>query len=80
MPITTKMRPPSRLPKPTDEEAQYLTFFTNYCKNDFVTYRSKFPDDFDLIYQSKRGGIQIEAAFNDISSTREQEKETEERR
>lgn len=81
VPITTKTRTPSRLPKPTDEEAQYLTFFTNYCKNDFVTYRSKFSDDFDLIYQSKHGDIEIEAAtFNDVSSTREQEKETEERR
>ncbi|EFN60791.1 Coiled-coil domain-containing protein 37, partial [Camponotus floridanus] len=51
MPITVKTTPPSLPPKPTDEEIQYLTFFTDYCKhNDFVTYRSKLPDDFDLTF------------------------------
>lgn len=80
VPITTKTRPPSRLPKPTDKEAQYLTFFTDYCRrNDFVMYRSKFPDDFDLTFQSKRGDIEIEiATFNDVSSSREQMQEKEE--
>lgn len=81
-PITTKTKPPSRLPKPTDEEAQYLAFFTDYCRrDDFVTYRSKFPDDFDLTFQSKRDDIEIEATFNDVTSgeqMREMEKAEEE--
>lgn len=43
-------------PEPTEEEMQYLTFFTSYCKQeDFTTYRSQFPDDFDLTFQDKRG-------------------------
>ncbi|XP_072763361.1 cilia- and flagella-associated protein 100-like [Anoplolepis gracilipes] len=51
MPIAVKTKPLLLLPKPTDEEIQYLTFFTDYCKhNDFVTYRSKLPDDFDLTF------------------------------
>lgn len=84
VPVTTKTRLPSRLPKPTDEEVQYLTFFSNYCKrDDFVTYRSKFPDDFDLTFQSKRDDIEGET-FNDVSPSREQmrekEKEEEERK
>lgn len=76
VPIMIKMRPPSLLPKPTDEEAQYLTFFTDYCKrDDFVTYRSKFPDDFAFTFQSKRD-IEIEAAtFNDVTSNRQQMQE-----
>ncbi|OAD53367.1 Coiled-coil domain-containing protein 37 [Eufriesea mexicana] len=42
--------------EPTEEEMQYLTFFTSYCKQeDFTTYRSQFPDDFDLTFQDKRG-------------------------
>ncbi|XP_012529142.1 cilia- and flagella-associated protein 100 [Monomorium pharaonis] len=73
VPITTKTRLPLRLPKPTDEEVQYLTFFTDYCKqDDFVTYRFKFPHDFDLTFQRKHN-IGIETAiFNDVSSSREQ--------
>ncbi|XP_025996095.1 cilia- and flagella-associated protein 100 isoform X2 [Solenopsis invicta] len=74
VPITVKTKPLLRLPKPTDEEAQYLTFFTDYCKHDdFVTYRSKFPDDFDLTFQSKRDDVEIKAmTFNAVSSSREQ--------
>ncbi|XP_024884861.1 cilia- and flagella-associated protein 100-like [Temnothorax curvispinosus] len=83
VPITTKARLPSRMPKPTDEEAQFLTFFTDYCgREDFVAYRSKFPDDFDLTFRRKRDDIEAEVAtFNDVSSSREQimrEKEKEE--
>lgn len=80
VPITTKTRLPSRLPKPTDEEVQYLTFFTDYCRHDdFVTYRSKFPDDFDLTFQSKRDDTETEVAtFNDnVSLSREQMREQE---
>ncbi|XP_017884393.1 cilia- and flagella-associated protein 100-like [Ceratina calcarata] len=45
-----KAKPPP--PEPTEEEANYLTFFTNYCKQeDFIAYRSLFPDDFDLTFQ-----------------------------
>lgn len=77
VPITTKTRLPSRLLKPTDEEVQYLTFFTDYCKrDDFVTYRSKFPDDFDLTFQSKRDDIE-EETFNDVPTSREQMREKE---
>ncbi|KYM77055.1 Coiled-coil domain-containing protein 37 [Atta colombica] len=82
VPIITKMKPPLQLFKPTDEEIQYLTFFTDYCRlrDDFVTYRSKFPDDFNLTFQSKRDDIKNKMIFNDISSNREQirEKEKEE--
>lgn len=53
VPITMKTKPPSLPPKPA-EEIQYLTFFTDYCKhNDFVTCRSKLPDDFDLTFLNK---------------------------
>lgn len=49
VPTTVKTKPLLLQPKPTDEEIQYLTFFTDYCKhNDFVAYRSKLPDDFDI--------------------------------
>jgi len=80
IPIMTTTKPPSRLLKPTDEEVQYLTFFTNYCRHDdFVTYRSKFPDDFDLTFQSKRGDTETEVAhsFNDVSPRRDQMREQE---
>ncbi|XP_029162095.1 cilia- and flagella-associated protein 100-like [Nylanderia fulva] len=52
VPLTVKTKPPSLPPKATDEEIQNLEFFTNYCKqrNNFVTYRSKLPDDFDLTF------------------------------
>ncbi|XP_011698548.1 PREDICTED: coiled-coil domain-containing protein 37-like [Wasmannia auropunctata] len=76
VPITAKMRLPSRLPKPADEEVQYLTFFTDYCKrDDFITYLSKFPKDFDLTFQSKRDDIEIETTINDVSPSREQMQE-----
>lgn len=40
--------------EPTEEEMQYLTFFTNYCKTeDFTTYRPQFPDDFDLTFKKQ---------------------------
>ncbi|XP_018314408.1 cilia- and flagella-associated protein 100 [Mycetomoellerius zeteki] len=80
VPIITKMKPPPYLPKPTDEEIQYLTFFTDYCRlrDDFVTYRSKFPDDFNLTFQSKRDDIEIKTIFDDTSSSREQKQEKEE--
>ncbi|XP_077262569.1 cilia- and flagella-associated protein 100 [Temnothorax americanus] len=79
VPITTKARLPSRMPKPTAEEAQFLTFFTDYCgREDFVAYRSKFPDDFDLTFRRKRDDIEPEVAtFNDVSSSREQMREKE---
>lgn len=49
VPIALKIKPPSLALKPTDEEIQYLTFFTDYCKhNDLITYRSKLPDDFGI--------------------------------
>ncbi|KOX74378.1 Coiled-coil domain-containing protein 37, partial [Melipona quadrifasciata] len=41
--------------EPTEEEMQYLIFFTDYCKQeDFTAYRAQFPDDFDLTFQDKR--------------------------
>jgi len=72
VPIITKLKPPLLSPKPTDEEIQYLTFFTDYCRlrDDFVTYRSKFPDDFNLTFQSKR----------DDKEKEEEEETTEEKR
>lgn len=40
--------------EPTEEEMQYLTFFTDYCKTeDFTTYRPQFPDDFDLTFKKQ---------------------------
>ncbi|EZA61449.1 Coiled-coil domain-containing protein [Ooceraea biroi] len=77
-PAALRAKPPSLPPQPTDEEAQYLTFFTDYCKrDDFVAYRSKFPDDFDLTFQSKRrGDAEVEATTsNEAPSNREQEQE-----
>lgn len=71
VPLTVKTKPPSLLPKTTDEEIQNLEFFTNYCKqrNNFITYRSKLPDDFDLTFQSKYSNIQINATrSNNIHS------------
>ncbi|XP_011050898.1 PREDICTED: uncharacterized protein LOC105143978 [Acromyrmex echinatior] len=81
VPIIIKMKPPLRLSKPTDEELQYLTFFTDYCRvhDDFVTYRSKFPDDFDLTFKSKQDDIKNKTILNDTSSNqKEKEKEEEE--
>ncbi|XP_043258569.1 uncharacterized protein LOC122400900 [Colletes gigas] len=54
-PTTQRAKPKPPPPEPTHEEWQYLTFFTNYCKQeDFTTYRSQFPDDFDLTFQHRR--------------------------
>jgi len=55
VPIVIKEKPPSVALEPTEEEAQYLTYFTDYCdkRDDFVEYRSKFPDDFDLTFQKR---------------------------
>lgn len=74
-PVAIKTKPPAVSPKPTTEEAQYLAFFTDYCKrDDFVAYRAKFPDDFDLTFQSKRDDIDIETRIsNDVSSNMEKQ-------
>lgn len=53
-PIYEKTEKVASYAKPTEEEMQYLTFFTSYCKlEDFAEYRSKFPDDFDLTFKAK---------------------------
>ncbi|XP_076753331.1 cilia- and flagella-associated protein 100 [Xylocopa sonorina] len=55
IPRHQKAKPKPPPPEPTEEEMQYLIFFTNYCKQeDFTIYRSQFPDDFDLTFQEKR--------------------------
>ncbi|KZC05738.1 Coiled-coil domain-containing protein 37 [Dufourea novaeangliae] len=54
-PATQRVKPTPPPPVPTEEEWQYLTFFTNYCKQeDFTAYRTEFPDDFDLTFQPKQ--------------------------
>ncbi|XP_047345115.1 uncharacterized protein LOC124947255 [Vespa velutina] len=53
-PIYEKTEKVASYAEPTEEEMQYLTFFTRYCKHeDFREYRSKFPDDFDLTFKAK---------------------------
>ncbi|XP_029045393.2 uncharacterized protein LOC114877241 isoform X2 [Osmia bicornis bicornis] len=55
IPTSQRIKETSRRLEPTEEEVQYLTFFTKYCKaEDFVAYRSQFPDDFDLTFQTRR--------------------------
>lgn len=55
IPTSQRIKETSPQLEPTEEEIQYLTFFTNYCKaEDFVAYRSQFPDDFDLTFQPRR--------------------------
>nr|XP_050844610.1 uncharacterized protein LOC127061583 isoform X1 [Vespula vulgaris] len=57
-PIYKKVKKVASYAEPTEEEMQYLTFFTNYCKReDFTKYRSKFPDDFDLTFTVKKEEI-----------------------
>ncbi|XP_076235040.1 cilia- and flagella-associated protein 100 [Calliopsis andreniformis] len=59
-----KAKPPP--PVPTDEEMQYLTFFTKYCpQEDFTEYRSQFPDDFDLSFQPRRRPVQSESEVSE---------------
>ncbi|KAG7210422.1 hypothetical protein KM043_011954 [Ampulex compressa] len=54
-PVQQKAKPTPPPPEPTDEEMQYLTFFTDYCKQkNFSAFRSQFPDDFDLTFETKR--------------------------
>nr|XP_031832991.1 uncharacterized protein LOC116427140 [Nomia melanderi] len=54
-PASQRAKPAPPPPAPTDEEWQYLTFFTDYCsQQDFAAYRSRFPDDFDLSFQPRR--------------------------
>lgn len=80
MPAMLKVKPPSLPPEPTDEEAQYLTFFTDYCKrDDFISYLSKFPDDFDMTFRSKRNDAvaDLEMTLNDEPSNGEEEQEEE---
>ncbi|XP_003400861.1 uncharacterized protein LOC100647161 [Bombus terrestris] len=53
-PKTQRLKSIPPPPKPTEQEMQYLIFFTNYCKQeDFTAYRDQFPDDFDLTFQDK---------------------------
>lgn len=69
-PVAARVRPPSRLLTPTDEEAQYLTFFTDYCRrDDFVAYRSRFPDDFDLTFEGRRDDAETATSLNDAASS-----------
>lgn len=70
--FVTKL-PTSRHLQPTEEEATYLTFFTNYCKrDDFQAYRSQFPDDFDLSFRNKPNNVRMELTSDfDASSSRE---------
>lgn len=82
-PVTTRTKLLLGLPKLTNEEIQYLTFFTDCCKRDFVTYHSKLADDFDLTFQRKYDYNVEATTFNDASSSRVQrlsEKEDEEER
>lgn len=45
-PILREIKHKAANPKPTEEELQYLTFFTKYCaKDDFLEYRSQFLDE-----------------------------------
>ncbi|XP_076657328.1 cilia- and flagella-associated protein 100 [Halictus rubicundus] len=75
-PATQRARATPPPPVPTDEEWQYLTFFTNYCHDeDFTEYRVKFPDDFDLTFQSK----QPEDAEEVAEETAEPDKEPEDK-
>ncbi|CAK9801882.1 Cilia- and flagella-associated protein 100 [Anthophora plagiata] len=76
IPSFQRAKPIPPPPEPTDEEAQYLTFFTNYCKQeDFTTYRSQFPDDFDLTFQARR--LESEEALGEEEEEMEEEEESE---
>ncbi|KAI4491877.1 hypothetical protein M0804_003269 [Polistes exclamans] len=69
-PIYEKMEKVASYVEPTEEEMQYLTFFTNYCKHeDFTKYQSKFPDDFDLTFQTKEKQIYKETSEVIINET-----------
>ncbi|KAG6794531.1 cilia- and flagella-associated protein [Apis mellifera caucasica] len=54
IPKTYRLKGVAMALEPTEEEMQYLTFFTDYCKTeDFTTYRPQFPDDFDLTFKKQ---------------------------
>lgn len=75
-PIVTLAKPEAVSPKPTSEEADYLTFFTDYCKHlDFTAYRSQFPDDFDLTFRSKREDTETEIMNDTTKSVSSHEQE-----
>lgn len=66
-PLTQKIKAKLAAPVPTDEEMQYLTFFTTYCKQeDFTKYRSQFPDDFDLSFQPRRRSKSVESEVSEL--------------
>nr|XP_012216499.1 PREDICTED: coiled-coil domain-containing protein 37-like [Linepithema humile] len=68
-PVVAKIKPPPVALKPTTEEAQYLAFFTDYCRrDDFVAYRARFPDDFDLTFRRKRDDVETEMS-NGVSAS-----------
>ncbi|KOC69388.1 Coiled-coil domain-containing protein 37 [Habropoda laboriosa] len=76
-PSIQRAKPIPPPPEPTDEETQFLTFFTNYCKQeDFTTYRSQFPDDFDLTFQARR--LDASGSEETVDEEEEEEEESEE--
>nr|XP_034180476.1 uncharacterized protein LOC117604486 [Osmia lignaria] len=76
IPTSQRIKETSRRLEPTEEEVQYLTFFTKYCKaEDFVAYRSQFPDDFDLTFQPRRRETILE---DDEESSENEDKEDKE--
>ncbi|XP_020292521.1 cilia- and flagella-associated protein 100-like isoform X2 [Pseudomyrmex gracilis] len=75
-PIVTLAKPEAVSPKPTSEEVDYLTFFTDYCKHeDFTAYRSEFPDDFDLTFRSKREDTETEITNDTTKSVSNHEEQ-----
>ncbi|XP_033336263.2 cilia- and flagella-associated protein 100 [Megalopta genalis] len=79
-PTTQRAKPTPPPPVPTDEEWQYLTFFTNYChQEDFTEYRARFPDDFDLTFQPKQPEVPSEVAEAEREVENEQENEQEDK-
>lgn len=75
-PVVTWTRPEAVSPMPTSKEADYLAFFTDYCKHeDFTEYRSEFSDDFDLTFRSKREDTETQVTNDTTKSVSNYEQE-----
>lgn len=77
VPIPPKAKPLAPAAHLTNEQIQFLVFFTDHCKSDDfeAAYRAKLPEDFDLTFQSRDVEPKIDAT---LDQEQEEEKEEEE--
>lgn len=54
-PKQQKLKTVAPMPPPTEDERQFLNFFTNYCpQDDHNAFRAQFSDELNLLLKNKQ--------------------------